>query len=1106
MRRCLVCLRHLAVASLLCWPAGVQAQPYPPSTVIKEVQWDVDSHVSQAPGSDNWPVTWADDDHQYAAWGDGGGFGGDDANGRVSLGVARIEGSADGYQGRNVWGGVDALAPARFDGKSYGILGTGQYLLMWVNPGSGADGYVEQRLYSSADHALTWQGVDWAFARDDGLVNLTFAQFGRAYAGARDGYLYIYAVNVMDDSDLVVQQPGQIMLLRVVAEKVLERQVYEFFAGRNGNDQPRWSSEISERRPVFEDGEGVGWNVSVSYNAGLKRYLLATEHTRSFEGRLGLFDAPQPWGPWTTVAYRDDFLGLGPAFFWNFSNKWLSADGKEFTMIFTGIDDLDSWNSIRGRFELHQQLPADDGGGAPDGGAFDARPNDGGGEDEGQVEAGGPGGDAREPAPDGEASDAGLVEDTLVDASDTRAAPDAAPPDAAPPAAGCSCQIVTTASDGRWDYCTACLVVFAALMSCRKSNGRRPARRRFGIAMLILLFPALAAAQYHPVDASPMGVITTPTADTTFYPGEKINFAGFVEGQLGSGGLLPASLYHWTIVEVDNEEKTLFGFDGQDNGAWTAPDVTQVKQYFIKLHAVDPSIPGSEFDTGQLRKTTQQLRVFVAPAGHPPVKTNMLLCARDAYVDEGEPDTWVDVGKVLVKNPPGSGGARLGYWQFTFGAARVDHALFSLFSNSECTDEGIFQLGYKNGEFQDGGITWNTRPPDGEFQYVKDQRLAPETNYPGWLNINITDFFNAHLGETVTFRFQDTQPRQIGPEFYSLESDYREVESAGQIHTASFESVNDPTPPSAPSNLAAGGWTETSISLVWTAAADAESGVSLYRVYRDGGPAGTTRGTTFTDTGLKPATKYAYQVAAVNGGGVEGPKSPAVSATTLADAGLTVTGLSRPAYYLGTLAVGKPVYLDRDYAFTDVGALAGAVYVLTANDDKTDASAEFLSFQLNRAAVVYVGFDENYPAPPWLASWTAAPAKVIASHAAYALFVRTFPSGKVVLGGPALDAGGNMYTVIIVPDEGPPGPDGGAGADGAPQEDSGVGTTEAGVAPSDAETPDGSSPDDPAPDAGLPTMDAASGSGDGAPDDDEGGMAIPRHTAAGGCSCAFVAP
>ena len=84
---------------------AAQASPYPQSSEVTDVTFDWSTHNEEAPGSDNWPITWADDGHQYTSWGDGGGFGGTNFDGRVSLGVARVEGSASSYQGYNVWGG-----------------------------------------------------------------------------------------------------------------------------------------------------------------------------------------------------------------------------------------------------------------------------------------------------------------------------------------------------------------------------------------------------------------------------------------------------------------------------------------------------------------------------------------------------------------------------------------------------------------------------------------------------------------------------------------------------------------------------------------------------------------------------------------------------------------------------------------------------------------------------------------------------------------------------------------------------------------------------------------------------------------------------------------
>ncbi len=324
--------------------------PYPPSPVIAGIQFDWDSHQQRAPGSDNWPLTWADDGHQYAAWGDGGGFGGTNSRGRVSLGVARIEGSSDHYTGHNVWGGYNAEHPARFGGKSYGILCLRGVLYMWVSPGSGEENYREARLAFSTDHGATWTRAHWVFTQADELVLPTFCQFGRNYAGAADNYVYIYATR-LPSSAPKPPAPAAIDLMRVPVPRLLERDAYRFFAGFNHRGKPLWSADIADRVPAFTDPNGCRL-VSVSYNPGLRRYLLCTAHGPFAKGNLGIFDAPSPWGPWTTVAYYTCWGGFDTTFFWSFPTKWLSTDGTRFTMVFTGTGAYDAWNTIRGKFLL----------------------------------------------------------------------------------------------------------------------------------------------------------------------------------------------------------------------------------------------------------------------------------------------------------------------------------------------------------------------------------------------------------------------------------------------------------------------------------------------------------------------------------------------------------------------------------------------------------------------------------------------------------------------------------------------------------------------------------------------------------------------------------
>src|SRR4051812_28721654 len=75
-----------------------QTAPCPPGKTFRSIEWHWDTYQTAAPGSDLWPVTWGPDDQLYTAWGDGGGFGGSDSDGRVSLGFAKIEGDPQHFQ------------------------------------------------------------------------------------------------------------------------------------------------------------------------------------------------------------------------------------------------------------------------------------------------------------------------------------------------------------------------------------------------------------------------------------------------------------------------------------------------------------------------------------------------------------------------------------------------------------------------------------------------------------------------------------------------------------------------------------------------------------------------------------------------------------------------------------------------------------------------------------------------------------------------------------------------------------------------------------------------------------------------------------------------
>lgn len=339
--------------------------PYPASSVIQQINWDFSNLIRLATGSDIWTNTWASDGNVYAGWGDGGGFQGDNTNGRVSLGFARITGMPPGITGTNVWGAYPTYAenPATFCGKPGGMLSVYGVLYAWIGswynntsndffqcPSPNPDP-VETRLAWSSDLGATWQLSSWYFTETTGSMVLpNFINFGQDYAGARDGYIYLYG-HISGDTT-------HAYLARVLPANILNdptdpnQTSYEFFTGLDAQGNPSWSINESLANPVFTDPNGVSTGFLVVYNSALQRYIATTSHGGQV-GQLGVFDAPEPWGPWTTVAYYDNWggFGTGGELGYNFSNKWTSSDGLTMWMDFSA-GGLDSFNLVKATLTL----------------------------------------------------------------------------------------------------------------------------------------------------------------------------------------------------------------------------------------------------------------------------------------------------------------------------------------------------------------------------------------------------------------------------------------------------------------------------------------------------------------------------------------------------------------------------------------------------------------------------------------------------------------------------------------------------------------------------------------------------------------------------------
>jgi len=300
--------------------AAVLDHPYPPSKVIRAIHFDDEAAiVRKAPDSDNWPITWGDDDHLYTAYGDGHGFE-PLIKPKLSLGFARVEGGPADFRGFNIRSDTGERTGNGAKGaKASGMLMVDGTLYMWVRNTKNAT------LGWSADHGVTWT---WGFTIDTSFGCPAFLNFGRNYAGARDDYVYIYS----QDGPGAYEPYDGVVMARVPKARVRERTAYEFCTGTRPDGVPSWRPDVAKRAHVFHY-PGHCERLDVAFNPALRRYLMALSFG---QGRgWGIFDAPEPWGPWTTAFITHDW-DQGDTHGYRLPTKWMSPDGKEMYLVFSG--------------------------------------------------------------------------------------------------------------------------------------------------------------------------------------------------------------------------------------------------------------------------------------------------------------------------------------------------------------------------------------------------------------------------------------------------------------------------------------------------------------------------------------------------------------------------------------------------------------------------------------------------------------------------------------------------------------------------------------------------------------------------------------------------
>ena len=349
--------------------ARIPEPEYPASRLIVDVK--ADKYRCHKGDGDMWPLTWAADDNIYGAAGDNLGS---------PMNFWRIQGGPPGQlflvdncpvdhrkycriPPTDPGGGVKPAGLLSLKGVLYFAVEAMNY---GDNPQFNRQRNIHGWIITSNDFGRTWNrdatAADFFTGR---LSSCHFLQFGRDCEGARDEYVYAY-FPAADDGNSYWENGDCLLLGRVPRDRILDGKAWEFCCGFEADRTPRWSRQEEAAVGVFRYPHMTGEN-HVAYNPGIRRYLMgnygfydpATGKPRPYHqlkwpqsvkpSQLTLFEAPEPWGPWS-LFYRDDDWGTYGGYQPNFPVKWISRDGKIVFMVSSGT--FDDYNFTTQRLTL----------------------------------------------------------------------------------------------------------------------------------------------------------------------------------------------------------------------------------------------------------------------------------------------------------------------------------------------------------------------------------------------------------------------------------------------------------------------------------------------------------------------------------------------------------------------------------------------------------------------------------------------------------------------------------------------------------------------------------------------------------------------------------
>ena len=316
----------------------------PRSTYIAGIEWVGERlpYPDPAIKGDTFPMTWAEDGEIYASAGDplwGETEDGLDvekfSGGPADYTITKLDHMND-YRG---WGGNGPKPCGMICVEGILYLAFQNMLRLQQPPFSlvSQHGSDAQIVYS------TTKGASWAPALGNIPAPMfpghkfggpSFINFGQNNAHARDAFVYAVSSDQWDNG-------SNLRLSRVPADSIMRRDAWEWVCAFTPSGEPAWSHDLDESIPTLSLHRWLGLPEMV-YLTGIERYLLFTWRLHGdfspYEGTdLLVFEAPEPWGPFSLVHFEEYWEGKAfNPYSPRLPLKWLDADGKGGWLQFSG--------------------------------------------------------------------------------------------------------------------------------------------------------------------------------------------------------------------------------------------------------------------------------------------------------------------------------------------------------------------------------------------------------------------------------------------------------------------------------------------------------------------------------------------------------------------------------------------------------------------------------------------------------------------------------------------------------------------------------------------------------------------------------------------------